>query len=160
MVIHKLQVFHYSRSHRGVRGLCIWVSLSLCLSACLPVCLSACLPVCLSACLPVCLSPCLPVCLPACLPACLSACLPVCLSVCLFGRVTQKTIAPIDLDFFTRSIIPLARSSFKIIRIWTRNIYFRILHHCEIGQNMPSKYVMTSNVHYDENIRYDVACAS
>ena len=33
-------------------------------------------------------------------------------------------------------------------------IYFRNLHDCEIGHNMPSIYATTSNLRYDENMRY------
>ena len=52
------------------------------------------------------------------------------LFVCQFGCVTQKTISPIYLIFYAISIIPVARSSSKMVRI---------VHHCEIGQNMRSK---------------------
>ena len=33
------------------------------------------------------------------------------------------------------------------------------IHHCEIGENMPSMYATTSNVLYGENICYEVAAA-
>ena len=83
-------------------------------------------------------------------------CLFVCLSVCLSVLVTQKTIASIDFlhkKYFPRGSVllgdPDPGSDLGSI------IYFRILHHCEIGQNMPSKHAATSNVCYDENMRSD-----
>ena len=62
---------------------------------------------------------------------------------------TSKTVAPVDLIFVTQEDIyqwlsPPLRSSGLDSRI-------RILHHLEIGQNMPPKYVMTSNVRCGEN---------
>ena len=47
---------------------------------------------------------------------CLFVCLSVFLFVCLFA-LTQKTIAPIDLMFHTRRVIPVAQSFSIIIRI-------------------------------------------
>ena len=38
--------------------------------------------------------------------------------------------------------------------------YLRILCHCKIGQNMTSKYITTSNVHYYEKMSYDIIGAS
>ena len=50
----------------------------------------------------------------------------------------------------------MAWFSSKMIRIWTPEFITRILHHWEIGQNMSSKYAITSNVRYNENMLYDV----
>ena len=69
----------------------------------------------------------------------------VCRSVCLSGRITQKLALRSICFFYTRSITHVARSSSRMIRIW--DLLLRILHRCEIGQNILSKYVMTSNVH-------------
>ena len=41
-------------------------------------------------------------------------------SVCLYLRVTQKLSLRLSWFFYTRSIIPVVRSSSKIIRIWMR----------------------------------------
>ena len=47
----------------------------------------------------------------------------------------------------------MARTSSRMNRIQIRTQYFlRILHHWEIGQNIPSKYDPTSNVRYAENV--------
>ena len=71
--------------------------------------------------------------------------------VCLSGRVTQKLSLRLTWFFYTRHLMPMARSSCKMIQIWTQE-FFSILHHWEIGQNMPSKYATTSNVCYNENM--------
>ena len=78
--------------------------------------------------------------------------LSVCLSVCPDAYL-KKHIAPIRLIFYTIIIIPG-------ILIWTEIFILRILHHWEIGRNMPSKYATASNMRYDENMRYDVTYAS
>ena len=108
------------------------------------------------------------VCIWVCLAGCLSACVFVCLSVV---RVTQKTIAPIDLIFFhknLRSIIPVARSSFKMMRvgiqIWTQEFnkwlftiasarQDNICHQCMPQRQMCvviKTCIMTSKVHHSE----------
>ena len=76
--------------------------------------------------------------------------------VCLSGRVTKKTIAPIDLIFTQEVLCTLLQDDPDL----DSRIDLRIIHHCEIGQNMPSKYATTSNIRYDENMHYDVTCAS
>ena len=85
------------------------------------------------------------------------------MSVCLSGRVTKTTIAPIDLIFFQISIMLVARSSTKMnqigTRIWPKNL-FKDPSPLGCMKNMPSIYSTTSNVHYCENMRYDVTCAS
>ena len=46
-----------------------------------------------------------------------------------------------------------------MIRIWTQEEFIEglLMAYCvEIGENMPSKYATTSNVHYDEEMHYDV----
>ena len=60
----------------------------------------------------------------------------VCLSVCLSVRTrNSKTTAPIDLILYT---IYTTSSKMNRIGIWTQNIYLRILHHWEVGQDMTS----------------------
>ena len=69
-----------------------------------------------------CICVCLSVCLPACLPACLYVCMSVCLSVCVSVRArnSKKLLLWLTCCFYTRSIIPVARSSSKMIWIWTQ----------------------------------------
>ena len=88
--------------------------------------------------------------------------LPVCLSVCLSVRTrNKKTIAPIDLIFYTRSIgllypwlgLPLRRSGSR------RNNSFK--DSSPLGDG--TKYVIKVRhdvKHYDENKRYDVTRAA
>ena len=41
-----------------------------------------------------------------------------------------------------------------------RRVDLGILHHWEIEKSAPSKSATMSNLRYDENMRYDVTCAS
>ena len=81
----------------------------------------------------------------------------ICLSVCLSVHVlNSKTIAQVDL-------IVLHKKEYTRVSVLLRDdpdldsrIYWRILQHCEIGQNRTSKYATTSNVRCDEKRRSDV----
>ena len=74
----------------------------------------------------------------------------VCLFVCLFACVTLKTIAMIDLLClhnmgYIRGSVPISHDPDR-----DSTFYSRIFHHCEIGLNATSKYVMMSKRPYDE----------
>ena len=76
----------------------------------------------------------------------------VSLSVCMSVRArNSKTIAPINLIFFTQEVLypwlsPPLRRSGSGSGSGLKKVFKGILHHCEKGQNMPPKKAITSNV--------------